>query len=197
MLLLQWKQKRWSSSRSNTTKYKKLIVSKQNESHTLFLTSQLILIKRGKEYIVWGIFINYRELHDNYQHSSDYKFRRTVDLFQRETYRRRWFPTFTLEWSRVRNKDLKMVRSFSGNETSESFKWRAWGENLIRMKFDSNERFWQMFTKVKIRKQKLEYLKNLKYCLELQKRILNVYKSWIKTNIKYYFYLTQQYAYFN
>ena len=39
---------------------------------------------------------------------------------------------------------------------------------------DSNERFWQMFTNVKIRKQKFEDLKNRKCCLELQKRILNV-----------------------
>ena len=32
---------------------------------------------------------------------------------------------------------------------------------------DSNERFWQMFTNVKVRKQKCEDLKNLKCCLEL------------------------------
>ena len=32
---------------------------------------------------------------------------------------------------------------------------------------DSNERFWQMFTNVEIRKQKFEDLKNLKCCLEL------------------------------
>ena len=30
---------------------------------------------------------------------------------------------------------------------------------------DSNERFWQMFTNVEIRKQKLEDLKSLKCCL--------------------------------
>ena len=32
---------------------------------------------------------------------------------------------------------------------------------------DSNERFWQMLTNVKIRKQKFEDLKNLKCCLKL------------------------------
>ena len=46
-------------------------------------------MKRAKCNIVGCIFINYGELHDNYKHSSDYKFERTVDLFQRETYRRR------------------------------------------------------------------------------------------------------------
>ena len=46
-------------------------------------------MKRGKGNIVGGVFINYRELHENYQHSEDYKLRRTVDLFQRETNRRR------------------------------------------------------------------------------------------------------------
>ena len=43
---------------------------------------------------------------------------------------------------------------------------------------DSNERFWQLFTNVKIRKQKIGDLKNLKCCLELNKRMLNVYKSY-------------------
>ena len=62
---------------------------------------------------------------------------------------------------------------------------------------DSNEWFCQMFTNVKIRKQKFQDLKNLKCCLELQKRISDVYKSLIKTSIRYYFYLTQQRAYFN
>ena len=32
---------------------------------------------------------------------------------------------------------------------------------------DSNEKFWQMSSNVKIRKQKFEDLKNLKCCLEL------------------------------
>ena len=32
---------------------------------------------------------------------------------------------------------------------------------------DSNERFWQMFTNMKIRKQKFDDLKNLKCCSEL------------------------------
>ena len=77
-------------------------------------------MKRGKDNIVGVGFINYGELHDNYQHSQDYKFRRTVDLFQRETFSKRWFPTLTLEQSRVQNKNLEMLRSFSGNETSES-----------------------------------------------------------------------------
>ena len=66
-------------------------------------------MKRGKGNILGGIFINYRKLHDNYQHSSDYKFRRTVDLFQQEKYRRQRFLTFTLQQVRVQNKDLKMV----------------------------------------------------------------------------------------
>ena len=38
------------------------------------------MMKRGKDNIVGGIFINYGELHDNY----NIQFRRTVDLFQRE-----------------------------------------------------------------------------------------------------------------
>ena len=50
----------------------------------------------------------------------------SIDLFQLETYRKRWFPTFTLEQGRVRNKDLKMVCCFSESETSESFNWRSW-----------------------------------------------------------------------
>ena len=54
-------------------------------------------MKRGKSNIVKGIFINYGELYDDYQHSSDYKFRRTVEIYQREIYRIRRFPTFTLE----------------------------------------------------------------------------------------------------
>ena len=59
-------------------------------------------------------------------------------------------------------------------------------------KFDSsvsNEKFWQLLTSIKInkKKQQFEDLKNLIYFLELQKGILNVYKSQIKTNIKHYF----------
>ena len=50
-------------------KIQKLFISAQNESHTLVITSQLILIKRGKDNIAGGIFINYGELHDNDQHS--------------------------------------------------------------------------------------------------------------------------------
>ena len=72
-------------------------ISAQYESHTLCLTSQSILMKRGKGNIVKGIFINYGELYDDYQHSSDYKFRRTVEIYRREIYRIRRFPTFTLE----------------------------------------------------------------------------------------------------
>ena len=63
------KAKLWSSCRSNWTKYKKWIVSTQNGSHTLFVTCQSILIKRGKGNSVGDIFINYTELHDNYLHS--------------------------------------------------------------------------------------------------------------------------------
>ena len=49
--------------------FKKWIVSTQNESHTLFIMNQLILMKRGKGNIVGRVFINYGEFHDNYQHS--------------------------------------------------------------------------------------------------------------------------------
>ena len=45
--------------RSNWTKYKKWVVSAQNESHALFTISQSVLIKRGKGNIVGSIFINY------------------------------------------------------------------------------------------------------------------------------------------
>ena len=38
------------------------IVSAQNESHILFITSQSILMKRGKCNTVGGIFVNYGEL---------------------------------------------------------------------------------------------------------------------------------------
>ena len=63
---------------------------------------------------------------------------------------------------------------------------------------DSNERFWQMFTKVKIRKTKIWELEELKILFGVvEERILNIYKSQIKTSIKYYFYLAQQYAFFN
>ena len=53
------------------------------------------------------------------------KNRRIVDLFQRETYKKGWFPTFTLEQDRVRNKDLKIVRCFFRSETSESLKLKG------------------------------------------------------------------------
>ena len=55
----------------NWTKYKKWIVSAQIQSHALSATSQSILIKRGKGNIIGGIFINYGELHDDYQHAFD------------------------------------------------------------------------------------------------------------------------------
>ena len=48
---------------------KEWTVFPQNESHTLFITSQSILMKRGNGNMVGGTFINYGELHDNYQHS--------------------------------------------------------------------------------------------------------------------------------
>ena len=42
------------------------------------------------------------------------------------------------------------------------------GESLGKFeRSDSNERFWQMFTNMKIRKQKFDDLKNLKLCSEL------------------------------
>ena len=53
----------------------------QKMSHTLFITNQSILMKRGKGNIVGGIFINHGQLHDNCQHSEDYKLRRKVVLF--------------------------------------------------------------------------------------------------------------------
>ena len=94
--LLRWKQKRWNSSRPNWKKYIKWIVSAQNELRTLFGTKysrvdevkfveNLILVhswilcpiyneavdidEKRQRNIVGGIFINYGELHDNYQHS--------------------------------------------------------------------------------------------------------------------------------
>ena len=65
---------------------KKNLFSLQNKSRTFFMMSQSILMKKGKDNIVGGILINYRELHDNCQ--IDYKFERGVDLFHREIYRR-------------------------------------------------------------------------------------------------------------
>ena len=68
-----------------------------------------------------------------------------------------------------------MVRSFSGSETSElcvsySNEGSEVGAHLGKFDIsDSNERFWQRFRNVKIRKQKSEDLKNLKCCLELRK----------------------------
>ena len=72
-------------------------------------------------------------------------------------------PTFTLEQSRVRKKNLKMVHTYSGNETvSHSNEGLAVGAALGKFdSSDSNERFRQMFTNVKIGKQKIEHLKNL------------------------------------
>ena len=58
-----------------------------------------------------------------------------------------------------------MIQSFSGNETSESFKWSTALEKIDSS--DSNERFWQMLPNVEIWKQKFEDLKNLKCYLEL------------------------------
>ena len=40
------------------------------------------MMKRGKGNIVGGILKNIGELHDNYQHFWNYKFRRQVELFQ-------------------------------------------------------------------------------------------------------------------
>ena len=126
-------------TRSNLTKYKKKwTISAEDQSHTLFITSPSTWWKGAKTIFDGSIFINYGELHDNYQHFQDCKrpvsknsfrkqLQRTVDLFQRETRRRQWFYTFTLEQARVWNKDLKTVICFSGSETSEPFNWRAWG----------------------------------------------------------------------
>ena len=52
---------------------------------------------------------------------------------------------------------------------------------------DSNERFWQIFTKVKIKKKKYEDLKYLKCCLDLQKREFYLF---IKVNL--YLYLVRE-----
>ena len=66
-----------------------------------------------------------------------------------------------------------MFCSFSGNETSESqvsHSNEGPGVGAALGKFDSsdtNEKFWQILTNVKITKQKFEDLKNLKCCLEL------------------------------
>ena len=68
---------------------------------------------------------------------------------------------------------------------------------------DSNERFWEIFTKVKIRKTKIWGFEELKMLFRfVEERILcicesNLYLYLIKTNINYYFYLVQQYACFN
>ena len=62
----------------------------------------------------------------------------------------------------------------------------------------SNERFWQIFTNVKIRKTNIWGLEELKmFFRDVEERIVNIYKNWIKTNIRYYFCLNQQYACFN
>ena len=63
---------------------------------------------------------------------------------------------------------------------------------------DSNERFWQMFTNIKIKKTTIWGIEELKMLFrDVEERILNIYKNQIKTNIKYYFYLTQQYTCFS
>ena len=112
-------------------------ISRRSVTHIIY-NEPVDMMKRGEGNICWRIFINYGELHDNYQHFQDCKrpvsknsfreqLQRTVDLFQRETRRRQWFYTFTLEQVRVWNKDLKTVICFSGSETSEPFNRRAWG----------------------------------------------------------------------
>ena len=50
-------------------KQEKWIASAQDKPRTIFKTSQPRSIKRGKYNTFSNIFINYRELHDNYQHS--------------------------------------------------------------------------------------------------------------------------------
>ena len=78
--------------------------------------------------LLLGVYFLLRRVNNNCQHSKDYKFRRTVDLFQREIYRKPWFPTFTLEQGRVQIKDLKISLCFSGSKTSDPFNWGTWGE---------------------------------------------------------------------
>ena len=69
---------------------------------------------------------------------------------------------------------------------------------------DSNETFWQIFTKVKIRKTKTWGFKELKMLFRfVEERTFYVfikahlYLYLVKTNIEYYFCLAQQYACFN
>ena len=69
---------------------------------------------------------------------------------------------------------------------------------VIRMKgFDKYSQ------RQRLGKQKYEDLKNLKCCLDLSMREIYVFIKanlclyLVKTNIKHYFYLAQQYAYFN
>ena len=158
----------------------KTLKFQQIKLDTIFKTSWSTLKGRGEGKIFGGIFINHGVLHDNYQHSLDHRFRRTVDLFQRKTCRRRWLPTFTLEQDWVRNKDLKMVHCLFGSETSDPFNWRTWVVAALG-KFDSsdsNKRFWQIFINVKIRKTKIWGLEELKMLFRfVEERILNIYKS--------------------
>ena len=55
------------------------------------------------------------------------------------------------------------------------------GGDAVHEKFDSsnsNERFWQMFTSVKIRKTKIRGLEELEMLFRVvEERILNIYKS--------------------
>ena len=80
--------------------------------------------------------------------------------------------------NRVQEKDLKIVRCFSESETSESFNWRAWNGRSSWRISDWNEKFWQMFTKVKIRKTKIWGLEEFKMLFGVvQEKILNINKS--------------------
>ena len=133
-------------------------------------------MKRGDGNILVGIFINYGEFHENYQHSLDYKFRRTVDLCQWE----RWSHTFMLEQSRVLKRTWKWFTVFLGaKRVSHSTEGPGVGTTLGKFNSsDSNERFWQMFANLKIGKTKIWRLEELEILLRVAEEIvLNVYKS--------------------
>ena len=65
---------------------------------------------------------------------------------------------------------------------------------------DSNETFWQIFTNVKISKTKILGFEELEMLFRFAEEIMllfvkvNLHLYLVKTNIKYYFYLVQQYT---
>ena len=76
-------------------------------------------MKRGKDNIVGSIFINYGELHDYYEHS--------MNLDEQQTYFNEKHKEGDDFLRLPQNKaggdnNMKIVCSFSGSETSETFK---------------------------------------------------------------------------